>query len=60
MDRVIDHDLSFRLSDPWVTREFRVMTCWPSAAACRPMSSGRWWGWAIRPTRCWRRCAMSR
>lgn len=25
MDRVIDHDPSFRLSDPWVTREFRVI-----------------------------------
>jgi CubicO group peptidase (beta-lactamase class C family) len=36
MDRVIDHDPEFRMLDPWVTREFRIIDLLAQRTGLRP------------------------
>ena len=36
MDRVIDHDPEFRMFDPWVTREFRIIDLLAQRSGLRP------------------------
>ena len=40
MDRVIDHDPTFRLADPWVTREFRIIDLLAQRSGLPPYALG--------------------
>lgn len=43
MDRVIDHDPGFRMSDPWVTREFRIIDLLAQRSGLRPYVLDTMW-----------------
>ncbi len=43
MDRVIDHDPDFRMFDPWVTQEFRIIDLLSQRSGLRPYSLDSLW-----------------
>lgn len=49
MDRVIDHDPAFRLFDPWVTREFRIVDLMAQRSGLRPYVFDSLWGLGYGP-----------
>ncbi|MGH7249081.1 MAG: serine hydrolase domain-containing protein, partial [Pseudomonadota bacterium] len=48
-DRVIDHDPDFRMSDPWVTREFRIFDLLAQRSGLRPYVLDQMWAFGFGP-----------